>query len=120
MANEERHAAPRFAAREWRLAGLEVPHDERISSELGVVVDVALAPHAQFQPIRFKLVVGHRRFLTGSTSCVPRITCWSASRCTPSMALAVMMRLASKNAQLISAAIDANAALNPSARSRAL
>src|SRR5918994_2083278 len=120
MANEERHAAPRFAAREWRLAGLEVPHDERISSELGILVEIAFAPHAQLQTLGLELSVLHRSFFTGSTTCRPSISCWSASRCTPSIALAAMMRAASKNWHFSSAAIDENAALRPAEFSRAV
>src|SRR5688572_4520499 len=97
MANEERHAAPRFAAREWRLAGLQVPHDERISSELGIVVEIVLAPHAKLQAVGLELGVLHKSFFTGSTRCRASISCWSASRCTPSTGLTAMMRAASKN-----------------------
>ncbi len=51
-----------------RVNGLpEILHDLRIRRELGVIVEVALAPHAQLQPICLEFVVLHKSRLTVST-----------------------------------------------------
>ena len=42
--HEERDASPRVGARVRRLTRLQVPHDERISGEFRVVIEIALTP----------------------------------------------------------------------------
>ena len=66
-----RHASPRVNS----LPGVQILHHQRVGRQLGIIVEIALAPHAQLQAIGLELVVLHKSFLTGSTSWRPSISC---------------------------------------------
>ena len=93
------------SARVNELARPQVPHDQRVGGQLGVVVEIALAPHAQFQAIGLELVVLHKSSPTGSTSSRPSIVVLIGIEMNAVDAADADDAPASKNAQLISAAI---------------
>ena len=56
VAHEKGDAPPRLGARE-QLARRQIPHHQRIGAHFGIVVEIALAPHAQLQALGLELVV---------------------------------------------------------------